>query len=273
MVRSAADASSSPPVVTICIASLNTAAATELCLRSIDRHTRSVPYVVYVADCGSTDRSLPMLIHAARAGLLDKLEVEPLGRTHGEWLDHWTATIPTPYAAFVDSDIEILRDNWLSTLVDVATASAAAIVCSEMLAEVPNYVDHTGVPRRLASRPSPWMALVDISMCRGLASWQFTMVDDASIPEGQWGMDTGAALLRDLESKGRAVVSAPESFRGSFTHFGGLSWGRGIKLSSNWRLNGYFVKVICRRILVRWRLARLRLPHLLARTREVRPQA
>ena len=250
--------SSGEPVVTICIASLNTAAATELCLRSIRRYTKGVPYAVDVADCGSTDRSLPMLVRAARAGLVDKLEVEPLGHTHGEWLDHWTASITTPYAAFVDSDIEILQDNWLNVLLETAKTSGAAVVCSEILAEVTNYVDHTGVARRLASRPSPWMALIDISMCRGLASWQFTMCDDASIPEGWWGLDTGAALLRDLQSKGKVVVAAPESFHSTFRHFGALSWGTKIKISGNWRLNGYFMKVLWRRLLVWRRLLRLR---------------
>lgn len=270
MGRGATGTSSGEPVVTICIASLNTAAATELCLRSIDRHTGDVSYAVNVADCGSTDRSLPMLVHAAKAGLLDKLEVEPLGRSHGEWLDHWTASVSTPYAAFVDSDIEILQDGWLSLLLETAKASGAAIVCSEILAEVPDYVDHTGVPRRLASRPSPWMALMDTSMCRGLASWQFTMLDDAGIPEGWWGLDTGAALLRDLQSKGKIVVTAPESFGSTFRHFGALSWGRQIKISGNWRLNGVFLKVLLRRLLVSWRLQQLRALRVIPFVRAVR---
>ena len=169
-----------------------------------------------------------------REGLIDEIMIEPKGRSHGSWLDMWTNTCPTQYAAIVDSDVEILDSSWLEILVTTSQNTGAAIVCANVLDEIPNYVDYTGVPRRLARRPSAWMMLVDVEKCRGRGSWSFAMEDDPSIPEGKWGLDTGALLLRQLESEGETVVVAPGEFEKCFRHFGGLSWVK-MTHSKAWR--------------------------------------
>jgi glycosyltransferase involved in cell wall biosynthesis len=240
--------------VTIFVASINTAAATELCVRSIARYTERDSYVLCVGDCGSTDNSLPRLMQLLHDNVIDEVMLAAHGRSHGAWLDLWTDTCATPYAAMVDSDIEILEPKWLDKLLKVAYDSDAAIVCAEIVQEVPQYIDHTGVPRRLARRPSAWMMLLDVAKCRGRASWQFAMEDDLTIPEGQWGLDTGALLMRALNESGEQVVTAPPSFQRSFRHYGGLSW---IKMTraKGWRYRASLLKV---RLLGLYVFARLR---------------
>lgn len=195
-----------------------------------------------MCDCGSTDDSLPRLMRLFHDGLIDEVIVEPRGRSHGAWLDFWTNNCETRYAVMVDSDVEILDSSWLDILLATVKNTGAAIVCSDVLEEIPNYIDYTGVPRRLARRPSAWMMLVDVEKCRGGGSWAFAMEDDSSIPEKLWGLDTGALLLRQLEAMGEKVVKAPNEFQKCFRHFGGLSWVK-MTHSKAWRHRASLVKV------------------------------
>ena len=245
------------PDVTIYIASINTASATELCIRSIARYTPRSDYTLCVGDCGSTDASLPGLMKLMREDLVDDVQLAARGRSHGAWLDLWTDSCPTRFAVMVDSDVEILQTGWLEQLTKTARESGAAIVCSELVEEIPGYVDYTGVPRRLARRPSAWMMLLDVSKCRGRGSWQFAMQEDLSIPEKQWGLDTGALVLRELIASGEQVVVAPVTFHKSFRHFGGLSWVK-VSPSKGWKYRSSLVKVRLLNSYVKLRLKRLK---------------
>ena len=135
------------PPVTIFVASINTASATELCVRSIDRHTKREAYTLCVGDCGSTDNSLPRIMALVHEHLIDDVMLAPHGRSHGAWLDLWTNTCTTRYAVMVDSDVEILKPDWLDVLLKTADDSEAAIVCAEILEELPQYVDYTEIGR------------------------------------------------------------------------------------------------------------------------------
>jgi glycosyltransferase involved in cell wall biosynthesis len=246
------------PEVTIFIASINTASATELCVRSINRFTPRDSYSLCVGDCGSTDGSLPRLMKLLGEGLVDDVALAPHGRFHGEWLDEWTATCRTRFAVVVDSDVEILQPGWLECLVNTARETDAAIVCSEIIEELPNYVDHTGVARRLARRPSVWMILLDVAKCRGRSSWLFSMEDDPNIPEKQWGLDIGAQLMRDLNAASEPVVVAPSGFQKLFRHYGGLSWIKTVRIKG-WKYQASLLRVRLLNLYVRLRLRRLQL--------------
>jgi hypothetical protein len=193
-----------------------------------------------------------------RGDLVDDVQLAAHGRSHGAWLDLWTENCPTEFAVMVDSDVEILRSGWLDELIRVARDTGAAIVCSEIVEEVPNYVDHTGVPRRLARRPSAWMMLLNVGKCRGKGSWEFAMQQDPGIPEKQWGLDTGALLMRQLLASGEKVLAAPESFQQSFRHFGGLSWIK-VSTSKGWKYRASLLKVRLLSAFVVIRLKQLRL--------------
>jgi glycosyltransferase involved in cell wall biosynthesis len=247
------------PNVTIFIASINTAAATELCVRSIARYTTRDAYTLCVGDCGSTDNSLPRLMAMVHENLIDDVMLAPHGRSHGAWLDLWTDTCTTRYAVMVDSDAEILKAGWLDVLLKSANDSEAAIVCAEILDEVPQYVDYTGVPRRLARRPSAWMMLIDVAKCRERASWKFAMESDPSIPEQQWAFDTGAQLMRALSQAGETVVAAPTAFQRCFRHYGGLSWVK-MTRSRGWRARAHRLKVGLLNLYLFARLKRMKVP-------------
>ncbi len=190
--------------------------------------------------------------------LIDEVMLAANGRSHGAWLDLWTNTCPTHYAAMVDSDVEILGSDWLDVLLNTARDSDAAIVCAEIIEEVPQYVDYTGVARRLARRPSAWMMLVDIAKCRERASWQFSIEDDPSIPEQQWALDTGAQLMRSLDLAGERVIAAP-AIHGCFRHYGGLSW---VKMTPprGWRHRAHRLKVGLLNLYLFARLKRMKVP-------------
>jgi len=68
--------------VSVCIASLNTAQATELCVRSA-RRLAGYPLTIQVGDCGSSDGSLDMLRNFGAMECLS-LEVAPSGRYRTE---------------------------------------------------------------------------------------------------------------------------------------------------------------------------------------------
>lgn len=246
------------PTVSIYIASINTARSTELCIRSLRAHTPRERYRVHICDCGSEDGSLPMLVKMLHAGIIDDLTIEPRGRSHGDWLDWWMSICPTRFALALDSDIEILRDGWLDVLLDAATGQNAPLMCSEVVAEVPNYIDHTGVPRRLARRPSPWMMLFEPAVCAELGSWRPTMDVDDCIPEGWWGLDTGAAVLRGLERQGIPALVAPRELLSMFRHYGGMSWVKRLEDRPGWRLKAKTLKVGLMEQYVLWRIAVLR---------------
>jgi hypothetical protein len=195
----------------------------------------------------------------AHEHLIDDVMLAPHGRSHGAWLDLWTNMCTTRYAVMVDSDVEILKSDWLEVLLNTAEDSKAAIVCAEILEEVPNYVDYTGVARRLARRPSAWMMLVDVEKCRDRASWQFAMDNDPNIPEQQWGLDTGAQLMRALNLAGETVVAAPTALQRSFRHYGGLSWVK-VTRTKGWRHRANRFKVRIVDVYLFARLKRMKFP-------------
>jgi hypothetical protein len=217
---------STPPPVTVHVASLNTAASTELCIRSM-RTYAGHPFDLVIGDCGSTDGSLEMLQQFEEQGWL-RLEVAPEGRGHSEWLDLWLHRDGADrcLAVFVDSDVEFLSHGWLSELVTVALTSNAALVCAEMVPEMRRAVDPVG--HRLyrgAPRPSSWLLLVDRAQVAGLpVSFAFHAEETASVPEGLALYDVGGRLHQDLCARDLRCISMPRPFRRRYRHYGGLSW-------------------------------------------------
>ena len=203
------------------VASLNTAAATELCIRSL-RATAGRAFTLTVGDSGSTDGSVEMLRGLEALGWLT-LEVAPGGRLHTEWLDHWVRECRTDYALFVDSDVEFRRTGWLAELVDTAESRHTALVAAEILGEVECYVEpvgHTTV--RLASRPAPWLLLVDPAVVAGLGvSFAFHAEQEL---DGTVAYDTAGWLFRELAGRGLRWAAMPPEFASAYHHYGGLSW-------------------------------------------------
>jgi hypothetical protein len=218
--------------VRVHVASLNTRAATELCVRSM-RRTAGAPFVLTVGDCGSTDGSAELLERLEERGWL-RLEQAGGPRAHAEWIDGWLADADLRYAVVADSDIWFKRRGWLRELRDEAQTTGAALVTCEALPEIADYVDpRSGDRMRLAARPAPWLMIVDTHQTVDVdASFAYLWQRAPEVPEGAISYDTGAKFCAALVDSGRRWTAMPPSFSSSFTHFGGLSWlpSRGMRL-------------------------------------------
>lgn len=215
------------PAVRVHVATINTAAATELCIRTMRRFA-GYPFELVVGDGGSTDGSIEMLRHFESDGWL-ALELAPDGRGHTAWLDIWLAACPTRYALFSDSDVEFHRAGWLDAMVTAAEGANAALVATRIQAR--GGVDYrhprTGARRVLAERPEPWLMLIDVEQVRGVVDTSFAYRDEpAADGSGKIGFDTAAAFFRDLQAAGLAYVEMPTDFGRTYTHYGSMSWKR-----------------------------------------------
>jgi glycosyltransferase involved in cell wall biosynthesis len=211
--------------VRVHFASINTAAVTELCIRTM-REFAGYPFELVVGDCGSTDGSIEMLQDLERRGWLS-LEIAPDGRRHPDWLDAWLATCPTRYAVFCDSDIEFRRKDWLRQMVERAESEDAALVATRIQARGGVQYRHpvSGARRILAERPEPWLMLIDVAQTRGVVQTSFAYRDELA-PDGQTKVayDTSAAFFRDLQSSGLRYTEMPADFARAYHHYGSLSW-------------------------------------------------
>ena len=191
--------------VTVHVASLNTRAVTELCIRSM-RHHAGMPFDLVVGDCGSTDGSLEMLRAFERDGWL-RLEVAPEGRRHPEWLDRWLAACPTRFCGFSDSDVEYRRHGWLRDLLTTAERTGAALVATRIQATggVPYTNPVTGAQAVLCARPEPWLVLIDVERVRPVVTTSFGYTETRR-PDGTLlAFDTMAAFFRDLDAAGLPI--------------------------------------------------------------------
>ncbi|HEY1740092.1 MAG TPA: glycosyltransferase [Acidimicrobiia bacterium] len=216
------------------VASYNTAAATELCIRTA-RRLAGIPFAFTVGDGGSTDKSLPMLRRLAARGAID-LDVEPGGRTHAQWLDHWYATCTERYCVFSDSDVDYRAEGWLRDMVSAARNSGAALVATRIQARDGVAYQHptTGARRTLAPRPEPWLVLIDLEQTRPHVHTSFGYVDRVQPDGSKTAYDVAAAFFAALAESPLAWIEMPPAFATAYHHFGGLSWqqafARGVPL-------------------------------------------
>jgi glycosyltransferase involved in cell wall biosynthesis len=210
--------------VRVYFASINTAAVTELCIRTM-RQFAGYPFELVVGDCGSTDGSLEMLGRFEARHWLH-LEVAPDGRRHPDWLDGWFATCPTRYAVFCDSDIQFRRPGWLRAMVERAQRDGVALVATRIQARGGVHYEHpvTGARRVLAERPEPWLMLVDIEQTRDVVTTSFAYRDELQDDGTKIAFDTAAAFFRDLEESGLHYAEMPPEFAHAYRHYGSLSW-------------------------------------------------
>jgi hypothetical protein len=210
--------------VAVHVASFQTCAATELCVRSIHEYAGH-PHTLTVGDSGSTDGSLAMLEGLRSRGWLE-LELAAGGRQHADWLDHWLRRASADLAVFVDSDVEFRRDGWLAKMVTTCLARRAALVYADFVDEQPYFVEpvgHTTV--RLAGRPGPWLLLVDVRLTAPVdTSFRFHAEETGAVPEGVIAYDVGGRFFLAARRAGLGCVDMPGSFRRAFRHYGGLSW-------------------------------------------------
>ena len=209
------------PLLWIYVASFNTVAYTELCIRSL-HHYADVPFHLVVGDSDSRDGSREMLQSMAEEGWLE-LETSAARREHAHWLDDWLASAPAEHILFCDSDIQFLRSGFLSTLVHAAQRGAAIV--SERVLPGRHYQDWRA-PTHIVPRPAPWLLLVDAPALRSLGTSFQRMIEPTDrYPEGQVTYDIGAKLYERTLEAGMRHATLGWSFRRRYRHFGNASWG------------------------------------------------
>ena len=150
------------------VASLNTATATELCIRSM-REFAGYPFELTIGDSGSDDGSVEMLRRLETLGWLS-VEVAAGGRLHAEWLDEWRGSCTARLAVFVDSDVEFLRPGWLVQLVSAWRSTGrhlfAASSCLGLGDSSSRLEERPSAPRHARRRGF----LVDVDQARSIRS-------------------------------------------------------------------------------------------------------
>jgi glycosyltransferase involved in cell wall biosynthesis len=207
----------SVPDTTICIASINTARCTELCLRSLHARDAKHSYRVVVGDCGSTDGTLPMLVRMAQCGLVDDIELAPCGRRHAAWIDHWLETCSTPYLVLLDSDVEIRRDGWLSDL-HYALRRRRSVFVTVAMEEPRPEPTRPGVT--MTARPTVYCMLLDVVQARAVQRSFEEWYD------GDVGYDVAAWFFAGVTQARRPFEVMPFSWRPTVHHFEAMSYGR-----------------------------------------------
>lgn len=246
-------------LVTCFIANLNTARATELCIRSM-RQFAGIEFELVVGDCGSTDGSLTVLSRMQERGWLD-LQIAPRGRGHADWLAEWATTCRTRYALFSDSDVEFQGDAWLRDFVDRAQSTGAALVCGRMQHGSECYVHPvTQAERRLAPRPTAWLFMLDLDQVRGRVEpdFEYREVEDFRAFGGKVAYDTAAWYFKHLTDAGLTWEEMPASWQSKYHHFGGLTWLGPGRAGAAWRVRA---RQAAKLVIVERHLRRARLRH------------
>lgn len=205
------------PDTTICIASINTAWSTELCVRSLQVRDPGHPCRVVVGDCGSTDHSLPMLVRMARRGVVEGIELAPRGRTHAGWIDHWLSTCPTDYMVLLDSDVEVRLDGWLAELHRARSEHDAVFVTATMEKERAE-ITRPGV--KMARRPTVYCMLLDVARARAVGRSFEEWYD------GSTGYDVAAWFFAGVVDAGSPYVVMSEAWRPAVKHYEAMSYGQ-----------------------------------------------
>ncbi len=208
------------PASTICIASINTAWATELCLRSLEVRDAGRPYRVIIGDSGSTDGTLPMLVRMLQRGVVDDIELAAGGRRHAAWIDHWVATCPTEYLVLLDSDVEIRQDGWLADMHRERAEHEAVLVTAELEPPRPEWTK-PGV--QIEARPAAYCMLLDVAKVRALGR-SFEEWYDGSV-----GYDVGAWVFAGIVDAGMSYAVMPQSWLPAVRHWGAMSYARNVR--------------------------------------------
>jgi hypothetical protein len=211
--------------VRVHVASCNTRSATELCVRTL-RARAGLAHQLLVGDCGSTDGSIEMLREFERCGWLAPSTSPrgahiPSGSTRGSPAAR--CAMPCSATRTYSSGAAAGSRSWSVRPSENGRRSSPP----NGFPEHPNAVEPVGLNTvRLASRPAPWLLLVDVEQLRGLeTSFRFHVVETSSVPEGSVLYDVGGWLAQKARDAGLRTLTMPDDYARAYKHFGGLSWG------------------------------------------------
>lgn len=189
------------------------------------RQYAGMPFDLVVGDGGSQDGSVAVLQRLERRGML-QLQLSPVPRKHADWLDDWVKSCPTRWAAFLDSDLELLREGWLVDMLAMANQTGAPVIGAESTRDDPTGRTAEGEPRYLVGCSSaPWIIFCDVTALRA-SGVSFQPVHQADGRGPTRFYDVASWQQSELRRAGTPPVNMPPEWRSSYRHFAGLSWRR-----------------------------------------------
>ena len=102
-------------MISILISSCRGGITCELCIESILKRTRGIPYKIIVFDSTGPSPELDYLQEQERRENI-RLLTAPTPKTHGHAIEQLLGVCNTTYGFILDSDIEIINGNWLKNI-------------------------------------------------------------------------------------------------------------------------------------------------------------
>lgn len=218
---------STSPRVTLLIAIIGNFVLADRCIKSLFQYTKE-PFVLLLGDNGTGDdgrsyfeswRCLPN-VHVIRSDTLIQ---------HGEMLDILLKEVQTPYFVLMDSDTEILSENWLEGMICGFRDDPLVMeVGADFMSHRENYL--TPMENRIVrclERFGPWLLMYRSEVkdiCRGISFvfYQEWIEQNGEAKYSNW--DTGGRVHFALKEKGYHYYILPRSFKRNYLHYGQIRW-------------------------------------------------
>ena len=210
--------------VTLLISSTNVRDPIELCLKSVFKHTRA-PFRVIVLDSGDDYTDIPFLEALHRRGTIRLLKENEGLVPHDQALNTMLELVDTEYFATLDSDVEILKNGWLSLMLRAIEHEDADLVCAREFHVGSEIADDREYCAPDDTKFTLWMTLYRTRSVRSMAA-PFTYREKIAdrTPAGRTRIicyDTGMELFHALKKKG-TVRELPD-IGSHFTHYGSMA--------------------------------------------------
>ncbi len=117
-------------LVTLLISSTNIRDPIELCIKSIFKHTK-VPFELIVLDSSDNYKRIKFLEKLHHSGKIKLLKETEKLLKHDQALNKMLKYVNTKYFVTLDSDIEILKEGWLSLMLKNIENTNADLICAK----------------------------------------------------------------------------------------------------------------------------------------------
>lgn len=215
------------PRISVLMAIVGNFALADRCVESIFRYTKA-PFVLLLGDNATGTGGLEYFEKWSKMPNTVVIRNERLIQ-HGEVIDILLEHVKTPYFVLMDSDTELLSENWLEELLGGFENDPLVMESG------PDFVEHREnylAPMenrvvRYTERFGPWLLMyrTDVKeICRGV-SFVFqrdVREENGRVKHTHW--DTGGRVHWALKEKGYHYRILPKSYKRNYLHHGGIRW-------------------------------------------------
>jgi glycosyltransferase involved in cell wall biosynthesis len=212
---------------TICIVNYKTLDFTRLCLRSIRKLTH-YPYEVIVVDNNSQDKSLEYLKSLKWIRLIERDSAGDIGGgySHGAALQMGFENCNTEFFISMHSDTFIIKDNWLTDLVDyfnndpvISCVGSGKIEMTALWRQwLKQVTDLRTLKRKILRQPDPYgkYRYYNRTICCLYRTGILKKEGLSFLPERDKELTAGKKLYFDLIDRGYKTVELPPRIMGQY---------------------------------------------------------